>query len=781
MAATVSGSYYSMLQEADPLQIWVDAGAPGEKRMEAAALISTCRTRGEKQLDLSGLALNSVPDMVGELDLEVLNLGDNNLSDLPDSLAQLTHLHVLTLAGNVFETVPEVISELHALVDLNLMDNALSGCADAQFPPRLLRLDLCNNPLQEVPDAIFLLLELRTLDLSYTAIETVPAEISALTSLDKLNLSFVVKMALAPAGVLDLGNTCEVDLSHTALSKTEIQRLKLEAAARAVAPTIKYPQVDTSREALSERHFCQVTGEDAERMAVMTDIFNRVLEPLYGPQEGALAKIAAGEDRVSYLLYEGGTPVGVLVFKSVLSDEFAEFGVEESVEVKSLFLDASVRTSGRGLGSSLVTKLKDEVAALNLGERGIHVTVSETKEESLNFFKKKGFRIVHAWEGRYRADTTEYLLFCPQAISRVGQQLGFRIERSPQELTEAPPSGDDTQAGLDPHVVSIVRGAHFGRIHGLIPLPNQTFVSGSEDNCIYQWGHDGQRVNALRDVELSSMSEKNWITGMTTINERYWASGQRNGVVTLWNSEGQYVKELKPKLPAKRGHVSHKHNLRRVNCLAGGGSVDDPSLYIGFPTMFDRYSLIEGRTVSYATVHKNDWVYALQPLDEKSVLTVIGCNIERWVEEDGTWTKAERLVEEPKRPRQRRRNKRHQRPFISALTSVEGSTYAYSAFDGSVTLIDVTNGSVMQQWKEHTGRVWDVKPISETLLASCGEDGTIRFWDVNQSSSVGLIDCGMQVNALAKLDAHHCVAGVGPDETSWRHKTGDLHFLDLRA
>ncbi len=169
-------------------------------------------------------------------------------------------------------------------------------------------------------------------------------------------------------------------------------------------------------------------GHNMEKMTDVEKIFNEVLEPLYGPQTKAISQIQESKDRNCFLLYEDQTftnPVAVLCFKIDPTDEFAEFGIKQSVEIKSLFVYHPKDNSGKGYASRLVNKLKDELyGMLTAGHaKSIHVTVSETVRESLEFFSKKDFEIVHTWNGRYIQGVKEHLLvFKPQPSSVVVNQ-----------------------------------------------------------------------------------------------------------------------------------------------------------------------------------------------------------------------------------------------------------------------------------------------------------------------------------------------------------------------
>ena len=170
-------------------------------------------------------------------------------------------------------------------------------------------------------------------------------------------------------------------------------------------------------------------GHNMEKMTDVERIFNEVLEPLYGPQTKAIFQIQESKDRNCFLLYEDQTftnPVAVLCFKIDPTDEFAEFGVKKSVEIKSLFVYHPKDNSGKGYASRLVDKLKNELhGMLTAGyAQSIHVTVSEKVPESLVFFsKKKDFEVVHTWNGRYHQGVKEHLLvFKPRSSGVVVNQ-----------------------------------------------------------------------------------------------------------------------------------------------------------------------------------------------------------------------------------------------------------------------------------------------------------------------------------------------------------------------
>ncbi len=509
------------------------------------------------------------------------------------------------------------------------------------------------------------------------------------------------------------------------------------------------------------RSFYRVGGAELSRMSVVTEIFNRILVPLYGSQDKAIRQIAEGRDRACFLMYEGERAVGVLVFKTELSNEFSAFGVDESVEIKSLFIDHAVKNSGRGLGSALVDKLLEEVRNLELGEKNIHVTVSETKEESLSFFQKKGFRIVHKWEGRYLKGFVEYLLARP--VSR-REDLSL-LERAPAVV----PSGEGA-----PELLDIIHDAHMDDIQTLTRLSDHTFVSGGKDNCLYKWSFTGARLRIVDEIEPTQRSDRNWITAAASITDSYWVSGERSGTIALWRTNGLFVKEIYTTLPRLKGHVSAPENMRRVASLAKGLSESAPSFLVGFPTMFSEFNLIEGRTVCVTTVHINDWVYCIHPFSDRRALLAIGGKVEIWEKsETWEWSRFDRFLEE-----ERKVPSSKHRVFISKILPIgsEARQVAFSLFNGRIKVLDLETKRTTQVMSEHSGRVWTLEKADEHLFVSCGEDKTIRLWDTRLAASVKSLERSIEAMSLLSLDPHRFVAGTA----AIAGRGSQLCFYDLR-
>lgn len=139
----------------------------------------------------------------------------------------------------------------------------------------------------------------------------------------------------------------------------------------------------------------------------VVNLFNATIAPLYGDQQAALDKIAKGVDRVCELLMNGGTPLGILVYKKEPVQEFAQHGAKNALEIKTLCLINAGNNSGRGLGSELVKRIEE--IAKNSCFDSVAVTVSEEKQEVLGFFAKKGFIRAYVMNNEH-LKKPEYLL-----------------------------------------------------------------------------------------------------------------------------------------------------------------------------------------------------------------------------------------------------------------------------------------------------------------------------------------------------------------------------------
>jgi hypothetical protein len=159
---------------------------------------------------------------------------------------------------------------------------------------------------------------------------------------------------------------------------------------------------------LSANRYFELVKENTPEATLLVCYFDKIIKPIYGDQSLAFKKIFKGDDRIAYILYDEKTPLGILVFKKQLSNDFKDLGITGAFELKTLFIIDPEKNSGNGIGTVLLNKCIEE--AKQLKAQSIIVTASEKKLESINFFKKKGFKIKAEIMGKYQTGISEFIL-----------------------------------------------------------------------------------------------------------------------------------------------------------------------------------------------------------------------------------------------------------------------------------------------------------------------------------------------------------------------------------
>jgi internalin A len=118
-----------------------------------------------------------------------LHLIRQDLTELPDSISQLTQLQYISLNSNRLTKLPDSIGKLTNLEALYLYDNQLADLPDSIGNLTQLQiLDLSNNQLTELPDSIGLLTNLEELYLDGNQLVALPESLQNLTALKSLYL-----------------------------------------------------------------------------------------------------------------------------------------------------------------------------------------------------------------------------------------------------------------------------------------------------------------------------------------------------------------------------------------------------------------------------------------------------------------------------------------------------------------------------------------------------------------------------------------------------------------
>ncbi len=143
------------------------------------------------ELDLSNQQLTQLPPEIGNLtNLLGFSLQGNQLTRLPLEIGNLTKLTHVSLSDNQLTSLPSTIANLTNLMVLNASDNFLTYLpSEIGRLTNLKTLDISSNKLTTLPPEIGQLSHLTQLVIARNKLNRLPSEFAKLTNLTELNLS----------------------------------------------------------------------------------------------------------------------------------------------------------------------------------------------------------------------------------------------------------------------------------------------------------------------------------------------------------------------------------------------------------------------------------------------------------------------------------------------------------------------------------------------------------------------------------------------------------------
>jgi leucine-rich repeat protein SHOC2 len=170
------------------------------------------------KLNLGGNQLTNLPEGIKKfIELTSLYLHHNWLTDLPDSIGNLVNLTELDLGNNQLTSIPDSIGNLVNLTELDLGNNQLTSIPDSIGNlVNLTELDLGNNQLTSIPDSIGNLVNLTVLKLDDNQLTDLSESIENLTNLISLGL-FNNKLTNLPESICKLTNLTKLYLGNNPL------------------------------------------------------------------------------------------------------------------------------------------------------------------------------------------------------------------------------------------------------------------------------------------------------------------------------------------------------------------------------------------------------------------------------------------------------------------------------------------------------------------------------------------------------------------------------------
>jgi hypothetical protein len=137
-----------------------------------------------ENLDVFPLEILSLADS-----LEVLDLSNNQLSNLPADLACLHKLKIIFASNNRFESLPEVLGQCLNLEMVGFKSNQIKQVSAAALPQKLRWLILTDNLIETLPNALGERPRLQKLALAGNRLRQLPQSLGQLHNLELIRIS----------------------------------------------------------------------------------------------------------------------------------------------------------------------------------------------------------------------------------------------------------------------------------------------------------------------------------------------------------------------------------------------------------------------------------------------------------------------------------------------------------------------------------------------------------------------------------------------------------------
>jgi hypothetical protein len=250
---------------------------------------------GARRLRLS-CGLTDFPREIMDLrdTIEILDLSGNELSELPDDLAELHRLRVIFCSDNQFTALPDVLGRCPQLSMVGFKANRIRHVSAEALPSKLRWLILTDNEIDWLPEELGHCTELQKLMLAGNQLRSLPASLAGCGKLELVRLA-ANQLSELPEWLLDLprlswlafsGNRFGAGDERDALSSTTIADVPWEALE--IGPVL-------GQGASGVIHSATMPANAKDPQAVAVKLFKGAMTSDGLPASELRASIAAGE------------------------------------------------------------------------------------------------------------------------------------------------------------------------------------------------------------------------------------------------------------------------------------------------------------------------------------------------------------------------------------------------------------------------------------------------------------------------------------------------------
>lgn len=256
------------------------------QQLKAGQLTSAYRTSNQLdpivRLQISA-QLTEFPQEIFELadGLEILDLSNNHLSQLPDNLDRLVNLRILFLSNNDFTAIPKILAACPKLEMISFKSNALTLIGENVLPLDTRWLILTDNRIEKLPNSMGQLHRLQKLALAGNRLSLLPESMAQCKNLELARLS-ANELTEMPDWLFQLPKLAWLAFSGNAFNREQIENDASEENSSVIAV------------ALSDIKLGELIGEGASGFIYRAEWVNQP-KSLIGTEQQIAVKIFKGD------------------------------------------------------------------------------------------------------------------------------------------------------------------------------------------------------------------------------------------------------------------------------------------------------------------------------------------------------------------------------------------------------------------------------------------------------------------------------------------------------